>query len=276
MKTKPVFTQHLENPRYKQRKSESDNALPSVNGQRAREQGAGFTVAVPCFNEEGNVTRLESVLLPEMEKIRAAHEILLIDDGSIDRTAREMEELQSRRQNSVRIIRHSRNLGLGESIKTAVREARGEYLILLDADLTFHPREIPRLIAKQRETNADCVIGSHLMKGGEASEIQWFRLFLNRAVNLLYILASGARIRSFSSMFRLYRVSSLKTLTLESPGFSLSAEILAKLVRQKEIIAEVPVTLSHRTIGTSKIRFLKETRNHLALLCKIVWWRFIT
>lgn len=233
-----------------------------------------FTVAVPCFNEEGNVLKLKSVLLPVMETLRIAFEILLIDDGSRDGTAREMEELRNRSPRAFRITRHPRNLGLGESIKTAVREARGEYLILLDADLTFHPSEIPRLIQKQREVNADCVIGSHLMKGGDAGEIQWFRLFLNKGVNVLYILASGAKIHSFSSIFRLYRVSALREIALQSPGFSLSAEILAKFVRKKKVIAEVPAKLSRRTIGESKIRFGREIKNHLVLLSKIAWWRF--
>ena len=232
-----------------------------------------FTVAVPCFNEEGNVLNLKSALLPVMETLRVAYEVLLIDDGSRDETAREMEGLQKLFPQVVRIFRHSRNRGLGESIKTAVSEAQGEYLILLDADLTFHPSEIPKLIQKQREVNADCVIGSHLMKGGDAGEIQWFRLFLNRGVNVLYVLASGAKIKSFSSLFRLYRVSALRELALQSPGFSLSAEILAKLVRKKKLVAEVPAKLSCRTIGTSKIRFFREIKNHLILLSKIICWR---
>lgn len=233
------------------------------------------TVAVPCYNEEGNVSLLEKELLPVMDGLGRPYDVLLIDDGSADRTLAEMQDLRSRFPNRIRIGRHPINSGLGASIQTAIREATGEYLVLLDADLTFHPQEIPKLITEQEKTGSDCVIGSHLMHGGKAKSVDPFRLFLNKGVNILYMLASGKKLTSFSAMFRLYRTSALRKLTLDSTDFSLSAEILAKLINNGGVISEVPVELSKRTIGTSKIRFFREIKNHLILLSKIVWWRII-
>lgn len=235
-----------------------------------------YTIAIAGFNEEGNVRRFPEELFPSLDAMKTPYEVLLIDDGSIDGTRAAMQAVADTSPKTTRVIVHEKNKGLGASIKTAVREAHGTFLILLDADLTFHPKEIPKLAAAQTQTDADCVIGSHLMQGGAAAGVQPFRLFLNRAVNVLYMIVSGARITSFSAMFRLYRVSALRTLDLQSNDFALSAEMLAKLIRARKKIVEVPVALGRRTIGQSKIRFLREIKNHLKLLAKILYWRFFS
>jgi dolichol-phosphate mannosyltransferase len=99
------------------------------------------------------------------------------------------------------------------------------------------------------------------------------RRLLSHGVNLAYRILLGRKITSTSSLFRLYRASAIKTLTLENRSFDINAEIVFKLIQSGANLVEVPVTLLTRTSGVSKISTAREIRNHLTLLVRVFCWR---
>lgn len=230
-----------------------------------------MTVAIPACNEEENIRRIEKELIPVMKGIGMPYEILIIDDGSKDNTAEEVRKLQ-KKYKAVRMVQHGRNLGLGAGTRTGVKNARGSLLVFLDADFTFHPREIPKLLAKYRSGDYDCVIGSQFGKGGK-TRMQAHRKFLSRSVNALYRIMLGKNVTTMSSIFRLYKKTALKGISMKSDGFDVCAEILFDMIKKNRKVAEVPVTLTTRIYGESKISNRKEIKNHLKLLSKIAKWR---
>ena len=113
-----------------------------------RGPGPTYSVVVPVFNEEGNVEALVARVVPVMEQIGAPFELLLVDDGSKDRTPKLLRKLAAA-DPRVRVVRFSRNYGQEAAVEALYLNARGRWLIQMDGDLQHPPEEIPKLIAKK-------------------------------------------------------------------------------------------------------------------------------
>lgn len=228
-----------------------------------------LTVVLPCYNEEENIARIPEILVPELLKLGCNYEIILVDDGSKDRSA---EVAGSLNVPELRIMRHEKNKGIGAAIKTAIREATGDLIVTLDTDFTFHPKYIKDLIDRFKNGDVDFVIGSpRLARYGE--DIQKYRVFISVAANMVYSALLGRRVTAVSPIFRLYRTSQLKELQIETDGFDISVEILFRLILAGRKFAEVPTPLGLRQFGVSKLNYKKEIFRHLHLIRKIVFWR---
>lgn len=231
------------------------------------------TIAIPCYNEAGNISKLSTELFPVLEHLSYQFEILIIDDGSSDTSSQEIEEL-IRQDSRVRLIVHKKNLGLGVAVRSAITHSFGDLLIFLDADLSFPPEEIPKLLTCYEKNRPDCVIGSHLLNGGSFLNILLhYRLLITKVANALYALVLGTRFTAYTPLFRLYDAPSLRALPITSESYTVSAEIIFLLIKSKLSIEEVPVTLRARSIGISKMKFCHEIYRAGQLLWRIFCWR---
>ncbi len=230
-----------------------------------------LSVVIPAFNEQENIRRIRKELIPVLKKMPLNYEIVIVDDGSTDNTYNEAFSIAKLYKN-VRVVKHPRNMGLAEATRTGIKHMKGNIAVFLDSDFTFHPREIPKLYKKYRETGCDCVIGSHFGSKG-STEVLLHRLVLSRGVNTLYSSLLGKNISTISSIFRLYKSTEIKKLKLTSKGFDICAEILVKMVKNKNHIEEVPVKLTTRIYGESKLNNRKEFVNHIKLLTKVASWK---
>ncbi len=230
-----------------------------------------ISVVIPAYNEEYNIRRVPRELLPVLTKLPVKYEVIIIDDGSTDKTYDEAVKI-SKKYRNVKVVRHSKNMGLAGGTRTGIKHVKGNLTVFLDSDFTFHPLEIPKLYKRYVETNCDCVVGSHFSsKGG--TDVLLHRLILSKGVNKLYSTLLGKKISTISSIFRLYRTRELKKLRLTGTGFSICAEILVKMIKNKKRIEEVPVRLTTRIYGESKLNNRKEFINHVRMLSKIVSWK---
>jgi dolichol-phosphate mannosyltransferase len=236
------------------------------------------SIIIAAYNEEKNIETYKEELIPELQGLGESWELILVDDGSTDKTLENMTRLKNtftEHTEQIEILVHKKNHGLGSSLRDGIKAAKGEVIIPLDADLTFHPKYIKKLISKYKESSADVIIGSHFSKEGETKNIPLYRLFLSRVVNYLYRHILGQKIASMSSIFRLYQAKDIKELQLTATGFDINAEILFQLIKKKKKIVEVPVVLSTRRYGISKINIKKEAWNHIRILTKILKWRLM-
>ena len=229
-----------------------------------------LSVVLPAFNEEENVPRIGPELLPVLEKIAADFEVIVVDDGSTDRTAEFVEKINNPK---IRLIKHGINKGIAEAIRTGIRAASGEYLVSLDSDFTFHPNLIPKLFeALEKNPGVDFVVGSPALAKYDENIPAW-RIFIAKAALLIYSLLLGKPTTSVNPIFRLYKTRQLKELTLEAGGFEIFAEILFKLVFGGKTFVEVPAELTGRLYGVSKLNYAREIRRHFFLILKILKWK---
>jgi len=229
-----------------------------------------LTIILPCHNEEENVRRIPAELMPVLKEIGMAYEIIIIDDGCVDNTVSVAKSLNIPQ---LKIIRHEKNRGLGEAIKTGFANALGDMVITLDADFTFHPKLIISLLERFRKGDVDLVIGSPKLAGLYQS-IPFHRLLISKCANSIYGFLFHKPITAISQIIRLYRTKDVKNLPIDATGFDVFAEILFKLVViQNKNFAEIPAPFSARIYGVSKLDYKKETIRHLKLLFKIIKWR---
>jgi len=227
-----------------------------------------ISVVIPAYNEEGNIRRIDSELTPVLNDLKEDYEIIIVNDGSVDKTEQEARSLKDK---NVRLVNHSRNMNLGMAVRTGIKESRGDIIVMYEADFTWKPEYIKELISELRK-GYDCVIGSHYHKEGKISYYN-YRIFLSQAVNKMYQVILGENISAMSSLFRVYKAEKIKKLNLTTTGFNINAEILIKLLRNNAKVKEVPVILTKRKFGKSKISVPKAIMNHLKLLFSLLLWR---
>lgn len=231
-----------------------------------------LSIVIPCYNEELNISRYAVELWPVLESLGVDFEVIIVDDGSTDKTVAEVQKIG---KPHVRLVGHDVNKGLGAALRTGIAAATGDWLIFLDGDLTFHPALIPRLLRALREhPQADFVIGSPSLARYDERIPRW-RIFISKAANFVYSVFLGQPITSVNQIFRLYKTRDLKELNLESSGFEINAEILFKLVFRGKKFVEIPAELTARQYGVSKLDYAKEIPRHFFLLVRILRWRFL-
>jgi dolichol-phosphate mannosyltransferase len=236
-----------------------------------------LSVILPCYNEQENIKWIPSELIKELDKLKIDYEIIAVNDGSIDNTYKELIEIQKKFP-VIKIVNHGKNMGLASAIKTGIDNVTGRLTVTLDADFTFHPRQIKNLLERFKQEDVDVVIGSPGLKMGYSDDIPKYRIMLSKGGGLLYKMVLGKKINAVTPIFRLYRTEYLKEIELNpvpSPmgGFGINAEILAKLLIKNRRVVEIPAELTTRQYGESKINNSKEIVRQLILLTKIIWWR---
>lgn len=228
-----------------------------------------LSVVVPCFNEEGNVYLFKKEIIEFFRGFPFDSEFIFVDDGSTDKTNSLLDSLRGN-DPKIKILTHSKNKGLGQSVRDGIDSSTGDAILTLDADLTFHPREFAELLEAYKP-DVDCVSGSPFMGGFMG--VSFFRRFLSVSVNRIYKVLLGQKITATSSLLRLYKANAVQSLELTSTSFDINAEIISKLVFSGNKIVEVPVVLTERIFGVSKIKITREIKNHLKMFLKIMIWR---
>jgi len=228
---------------------EQPAGLPgSSRGSGARVRPFSFSklsILVPLYNEAGTVIPiLEKVLAVDIPK-----EVIVVDDGSSDGSARLVAEF-ARRHPEVRLHRHGRNRGKGAALRTALSEATGEVVVIQDADLEYDPRDFPRLLEPIARGEADVVYGSRIRGGGA---ISYWRYYLGgRLVSLVASLLYGHWITDEPTCYKMVRRDLLQEMELESEGFEFCPEVTAKLFRRGVRYREVPIRYYPRSMAEGK------------------------
>jgi hypothetical protein len=207
-----------------------------------------LSVVIPAYNEEAGITDIAQRVLairPGLAEVGVESlEVLVVDDGSKDRTADVAEGIDG-----IRLIRHNRNRGYGAALKTGFSQAQGEIIGFLDADGTYPPEHFPEL-CRMALNGSDLVIGSRM--AGASSEMPLTR----RVGNLLFaslLSAVGAqRITDSASGMRVFKREVLEKIYPLPDGLNLTPVMSTRAVHENVRMAEVPIPYSER-IGRSKL-----------------------
>lgn len=224
----------------------------------------GVSVVVPMHNEADNVADLVQALNASLTELGTSWEIILVDDGSIDETCAVANGIAATDKH-VRVESYIPNQGRGKALRTGFAAARGDIVATIDADLSYEPKYILRLVeALQRNPHVDIAIGSPYTSGGGTENVPLLRLWLSRLGNLLLSAAMPGKIHTITGIFRAYRRRVLDSLDLESNGKEIHLEILSKSLALGHRVIEIPAVLRGRKKGRSKFRLRATTFTHLA------------
>ena len=210
-----------------------------------------LSVLIPVYNEARTIDEV----LRQVAAVPVEKEILVVDDGSTDGTREILSRWDGR--DGVRVILHPGNLGKGRAVRTAMEAARGDILVIQDADLEYDPAEYPRLLRPIDAGRADVVYGSRF-RGGSENRVQFFwHTVGNRFLTLISNVFTNLNLTDMATCYKAFHRRVVPALDLESRRFGVDAEFTVKVARGGFRIFEVPVSYFGRSRAEGKkIRLL--------------------
>jgi len=229
------------------------------------------SIILPAFNEEAMLEKNVVLLYTYLETTGSHYlwEVIIVNDGSSDLTG-ELAESLIQTYNNLRVLHHTTNRNLGNALRTGFQNSHGDYVIVLDIDLSYAPDHIGRLLSKIVDSDADMVIASPYMKGGKNTAVPRLRLLLSKTVNFIMRKASGLNIHTFTGMVRAFKGDFIRSLNTKSSTFDINSELIFKAFILRAEVIEIPAHLDwseQRKLGKTRIsglRIVKGIFNGLA------------
>lgn len=201
-----------------------------------------LSVVVPVYNEEQTITQVIAKLL----KSRQVKEVVVVNDGSTDRTRAKLKRLKHRKLH----VFHKANGGKGSAIRHGLKHVTGNYVLIQDADLEYDPSDIPALLDPIKKKRVQVVYGSRFL-GPHSNLLFWHRKgndFLNFLVNILY----NTTLTDMETCYKVMPTKLIRELKITSDKFDLEPEITCKLLKRGIYIFEVPISYVGRDFSQGK------------------------
>ena len=208
-----------------------------------------LSVVISCYNEERTIGELlRRVLEADLGVVNT--EVLVVDDGSTDRSPVIAQKIASLHPERLRVLIQPRNQGKGAALQRGIQEASGDLVVIQDADLEYDPRDFRQMLELFRLPEVSVVFGSRrLLRNPVSSKLYYSGAPL---VTALTVLLYGTRISDQFTCYKMVRRELLARIPLRSRGFAVDAELIAKLIRLGERIQEVPITYHPRSRSEGK------------------------
>lgn len=228
------------------------------------------SVVAPAYNEASIVGENLECLCAYMETLadRYKWELIVVNDGSTDATG-DIAEAFARSRDNVYVLHHTTNYNVGQALKYAFNNCHGDYVVVMDMDLSYSPDHIGRLLDAIRKNKAKIVVASPYMKTGKVANVPWLRKVLSKTANRFLSYTSKGSLSTFTGMVRAYDRRFLNSLSLRSIDTSISAEIIYKAMLLRASIVEIPGVLDwnpRKDPGFSRKSSIKIKRSLMAYL----------
>ncbi len=205
-----------------------------------------LSVVVPAYNESATLRRV----LERIRQVPLRVEVIVVDDGSTDRTSEVLLELENEGLVD-RLVFHVQNRGKGAAVRAGFREATGEVVVIQDADLEYDPLELPSLLAPILEGWADAVYGSRFLGGPHRAHLFWYSVG-NRAVTFFSNAFTNLNLTDMETCYKMIRRDLLETLPLTRNRFGIEPEITARLAQAGARVYELPISYRGRSFAEGK------------------------
>ena len=207
-----------------------------------------LTVLVPAYNEEATIIEiLERVGEQKIDGVEI--EVLVVDDGSSDRT---VELLEQNPKLYTKLLKRRQNGGKGASVRDGLGEATGDYVLFQDADLEYDPGDYEKLLRPALDFDADIVIGSRLTASPCTRVSYFWHKLGNRLITFTFNILNNTTFTDIYSCYLLYRRNLVDPAELKTDGWEQQAEILSRAVIGARSMYEVPIRYYGRTYAEGK------------------------
>ena len=230
-----------------------------------------LSVVIPCYNELSTIDRI-------LEAVRQSpypdKEIIVVDDCSVDGTREKLKSEVEPSGRADRIIYHDRNQGKGAALRTGLKCAGGDIVIIQDADLEYDPNEYPRLVEPIVSGKADVVFGSRFV-GSEAHRVlyYWHRVG-NNLLTLLSNMLTGLDLTDMETCYKAFRREVIQSIKIEESRFGFEPEITAKIAKRRNLrVYEVGISYYGRTYEEGKKIGWKDGFRAIYCIIKYNWFR---
>ncbi len=204
-----------------------------------------LSVIIPVYNE---VESIETIL-KRVYDTKLTHEILVVDDGSKDGTRDKLKKLDGKK--GVRVILHEVNQGKGAAVRTGMAAAKGDILLIQDADLEYDPRDYPELLKPILEGLADVVYGSRFL--GRAHRVTMFwHMIANKSLTLMTNILYDTILTDMETGYKVFKREVIEGMVIRANSFNFEPEFTAKILKRKYRIFEVPITFNPRDYSQGK------------------------
>ena len=228
-----------------------------------------LSVIIPARDEEGCICSTVEHLHVELRLHSIPHEIIVIDDGSTDRTWELMQDLKQR-ITELQPIRNTGANGFGRAVSFGLDHMTGDAVVVMMGDESDDCRDVVRYW-QELQNGYDCVFGSRFMKGGGVIDYPPIKLALNRMANLFIKFLFGVKLNDTTNAFKAYRRSVINGCRpLIAPHFNLTVEIPLKAIVRGYSWTMIPITWRNRRSGVAKLK-IKEMGSRYLFICLYVW-----
>lgn len=223
-----------------------------------------LSILIPSYKEGDNLKNILPKIKENLQKHDVEYEIIVIDT---------MEKMDNTEQicneNDVKYFKRENGNNYGDAIRTGIKRANGDYILVMDADGSHSPEELYKLIDGCEDY--DLTIGSRYIKGGK-TENNLILILMSWMVNIAYRLFLHIKVKDISNSLRIYKAEDIKKLKLDSNNFDIVEEILIKLcVKNKNYkIREIPITFKKRQFGQSKRKLIKFIFSYISTIAKLI------
>lgn len=214
-----------------------------------------LSIIVPVYNEQNTISLvLQRLGALRIDSVKVA--IIAVDDGSKDATFKELEKAKKMMPN-LTIFKHDKNQGKGAAVQTGIKHAKGDYLLIQDADLEYDPADIATLLGPVLDGRARVVYGTRLNRLPNFSRDERTPTFFlhymgNRLLSLVTSILYGQWVTDMETGYKLMPRDFVNKITLKARSFDFEPEITAKILKDKLPIFEVPITTNPRNHSDGK------------------------
>jgi len=224
-----------------------------------------LSVVIPVYNEAATVHEI----IERVQRVGIDKEIIIVDDCSTDGT-RDVLLTIAKDHPNLTVLHHETNHGKGRALRTGFAAARGQYVIIQDADLEYDPEDYLKLLNPLEQNKADAVFGSRFLSTQEHRVLYFWHSLGNKLLTLLSNMATDLNLSDMETCYKVFRRELIQSIPLEEDRFGFEPEITAKLARSGARVYEVGIAYHGRTYEEGKKIGMKD--GFRALWCIFKYW----